>query len=166
VRTAYPRVIREDVDELAGLERRLRGRPPAARVRMLRLLKAGEAASLGACARLLGYSPRQLARWWATYRAGGLGALTREPTRPGRASRLTAEALAGLEGEMRAGRIGTLEDARRYLAERHGVVYASLNGVWWQLRKHRIKPKAGRRRHRKADAAAQEAFKDGFRGRA
>jgi hypothetical protein len=41
---------------------------------------------------------------------------------------------------------------------------ASLNGVWWQRRKHRIKLKTGRRRHRKADPAAQEAFKAGFRG--
>ena len=64
---------------------------------------------------------------------------------------------------MRAGRIGTLEEARRYLAERHGVAYASLNGVWWQLRKHKIKLKTGRRRHRKADPAAQEAFQRGFR---
>jgi transposase len=146
------------------VERRLRGRPAAARVRMLRLLKAGAAATLGACAPLVGYSPRQLARWWATYRDGGLSALTREPARPGKPSRLTPAALTGLEGEMRGGRIGTLEEARRYLAERHGVAYASLNGVWWQLRKHKIKPKTGRRRHRKADPGAQEAFKRGFRG--
>jgi transposase len=166
VRTAYPAVIAESEEELAAAERRLRGRPPAARVRLLRLLKAGEAATLGAGARLVGYSPRQVARWWAAYRAGGLGALTRERPRPGKASRLTAEALAGLEAEMRAGRIATLEDARRYLRDRWGIEYASLNGVWWQLRKHRIKLKTGRRRHRKADAAAQEAFRRGFRGRA
>jgi transposase len=166
VRTAYPTVIRESEQELAGLERRLRGRPGAVRVRMLRLLKDGTAPTLGACAPLLGYSPRQLARWWAAYRAGGLAALTRERRRPGKASRLTPAALAGLEERMRAGAIATLEDARRYLAEQQGIEYASLNGVWWQLRKHKIKLKAGRRRHRKADEAAQEAFKRGFRGRA
>ncbi len=164
MRTAYPTVIRESEEELAAAERRLRGRPAAARVRMLRLLKAGAAATLGACAPLVGYSPRQVARWWAAYRAGGLAALTRERPRPGKVARLTPEALAGLEAEMRAGAVATLEDARRYLAEQHGVAYASLNGVWWQLRKHRIKLKTGRRRHRKADAAAQEAFKAGFRG--
>jgi transposase len=131
---------------------------------MLRLLKGGAAATLGACAPLVGYSPRQLARWWAAYRAGGLAALTRERPRPGKASRLTPAALAGLEERMRAGQVATLADARRYLAEGHGVEYASLNGVWWQLRKHKIKLKTGRRRHRKADAAAQEAFRAGFRG--
>lgn len=164
MRTAYPTVIRESEPELAAAERRLRGRPAAARVRMLRLLRAGDVTSLAACARLAGYSPRQVARWWAAYRAGGLAALTQERPRPGKASRLTAEALAGLEEQMRAGRIATLADARRYLAERWGVEYASLNGVWWQLRKHKIKLKTGRRRHRKADAAAQEAFRGGFRG--
>jgi transposase len=164
VRTAYPTVIAETEEELAAAERRLRGRPAAARVRALRLLKAGTASSLSGCAALVGYSPRQVARWWAAYRAGGVAALTRERPRPGKASRLTPEARAGLEAEMRAGAIATLEDARRYLAERWGIEYASLNGVWWQLRRHKIKLKTGRRRHRKADAAAQEAFRAGFRG--
>jgi hypothetical protein len=72
--------------------------------------------------------------------------------------------LAGLEEQMRAGRIATLTDARGYLAERHGIEYASLNGVWWQLRMHRIKPETGRRRHRRtANAAAPAAFKTGLR---
>ena len=166
MRIAYPRVIREDVDDLACWERRLRGRPTVARVRMLRLLKTGAAPTLGACAPLVGYSPRQLARWWAAYRAGGLAALTRERPRSGKVSRLTPEALAGLEAAMRAGAIATLADARRYLAEQQGITYASLNGVWRQMRKHKIRPKTGRRRHRKTDAAAQAAFKAGFRGHA
>jgi transposase len=164
MRTDYPEVIGESEQELAAAERRLRGRPAAARVRLLRLLKTGAAATLGACAPLVGSSPRQVARWSAAYRAGGLAQLTEERPRPGKASRLTPEALAGLEEQMRAGAIATLADARRYLAERRGVAYASLNGVWWQLRKHRIKLKTGRRRHRRADPAAQEAFTAGFRG--
>ena len=164
MRIAYPAVIAESEEELAAAERRLRGRPPAARVRALRLLKAGVAPTLAGCAALVGYSPRQLARWWAAYRAGGLAEVVRERPRPGRAPRLTAAALAGLEDEMRAGRIATLEDARTCLRERWGIEYASLNGVWWQLRKHGIKLKTGRRRHRKADEAAQAAFRAGLRG--
>jgi transposase len=164
VRTAYPSVIAETEEELAAAERRLRGRPEAARIRMLRLLRAGAAPTLGACAPLVGYSPRQLARWWAAYRGGGLGALTATKPRLGRASRLTPEALAGLEAEMAAGQIATLAEARAYLAARWGVAYGSVNGVWWQFRKHGIKLKTGRRRHRKADPAAQAGFEAGFRG--
>lgn len=147
MRIAYPTVIGEGEAVLAAAERRLRGRPVAVRVRMLRLLKTGQAASLAACAPLVGYSPRQLARWWAVYRAGGLAAVTRDGPRLGKVSRLTAVARAGLEEQMRAGRIATLEDVRRYLAEQQGITL-----------------KTGRRRHRKADAAAQEAFSAGFRG--
>lgn len=164
MRTDYPTAIAEDLTTLRRLERRLRGRPTAARVRALRLLKGGTARSLGGCAELVGHSPRQVARWLATYRREGLEALLRERPRLGKASRLTAEARGGLEAAMAAGTIATLKDAQRYLADEHGIVYASLNGVWQQLRKHRIKLKTGRRRHALADAAAQEAFRAGFRG--
>ena len=164
MRTDYPTVIREDEPTLRRVERQVRGRPTAVRVQALRLLKSGAARSLEACATLVGHSPRQVARWWATYRREGLDGLLREPTSPGRRPRLTAQALADLEAVMAAGRIATLKEAQAYLAEQHGIVYPSLNGVWQQLRKHRIKLKTGRRRHALADAAAQEAFVAGFRG--
>lgn len=164
MRTDYPTVIPEDEATLRQVERRVRGRPTAVRVQALRLLKRGTARSLDACAQLVGHSPRQVARWWALYRREGLEGLLREPTYPGRRPRLTAAALADLEAVMAEGRIATLKDAQAYLAEQHGIVYPSLNGVWAQLRKHQIKLKTGRRRHALADAAAQEAFVAGFRG--
>jgi transposase len=162
--TNDPTAITEDEAALRAVERRVRGRPVAVRVQALRLLKSGAARSLAACARLVGHSPRQVARWWATYRREGLDALLREPDRPGKALRLTAEAAADLERVMAEGQIATLKDAQAYLAERHGIVYRSLNGVWAQRRKRKTKLKAGRRRHELADAAAQEAFKAGVRG--
>ncbi len=164
MRTDYPSVITEDLTTLRRTERRVRGRPTAVRVQALRLLKSGTARSLEACAQLVGHSPRQVARWWALYQREGLDGLLREPTYPGRRPRLTPEALADLEAVMATGQIATLKDAQAYLAERHGIVYPSLNGVWLQLRKHKIKLKTGRRRHALADAAAQEAFRAGFRG--
>ncbi len=164
MRTDYPRVIAEDLTTLLRTERRVRGRPTAVRVQALRLLKSGVAQSLDGCAALVGHSPRQVARWWALYRRAGLDGLLREPHWPGKTSRLTPEALADLETAMAAGRIATLKDAQSYLAAQHGIVYPSLNGVWAQLRKHKITLKTGRRRHALADAAAQEAFQAGFRG--
>lgn len=163
MRTDYPTAISESAEELARLERALRGRRQHARVRMLRLLKVGAAPSLPRCAPLVGYSPRQLTRWWRRYRAAGLAGLLVDRPRPGKASRLSAEAYAGLAEEMRAGRVSTLRDARRYLAERWGIVYGSLSGVWWQLHRRKARPKTGRRRHRQADRARQEAFTRGFR---
>jgi transposase len=164
MRTDYPAVITEDAATLRRVEREVRGRPTAPRVQALRLLKEGTARSLGVCATLVGHSPRQVARWWATYRQEGLAGLLREPVYPGKTPRLTAAALADLAAVMAAGQIATLKDAQAYLAERHGIIYASLNGVWVQLRKHKIKPKTGRRRHALASEEEQATFVAGFRG--
>ena len=164
MRTNYPLVIEEDLTTLQAVERQVRGRPTAVRVQALRLLKSEVARSLDGCARLVGHSPRQVARWWALYRQEGLDGLLREPTYPGKTARLTPAALADLETAMSAGHIATLKDAQTYLGEQHGIVYRSLNGVWAQLRKHRIKLKTGRRRHELADAEEQAAFAAGFRG--
>lgn len=164
MRTDYPQVITEDEATLRRVERQVRGRPTAVRVQALRFLKGGMARSLEGCATLVGHSPRQVARWWALYRRAGLEGVLREPRYPGKRPQLTPEALADLETVMAAGQITTLKDAQAYLAEHHGIRYRSLNGVWAQLRKHKIKLKTGRRRHALADAAAQEAFRAGFRG--
>jgi transposase len=163
MRTDYPSVITDDEAMLRRRERRVRGRPTAVRVQALRLLKSGTARNLTECARLVGHSPRQVARWWAIYQREGLETLLREPHFLGRPSRLTSSALGDLERVMATGQIATLKDAQTYLADHHGIVYPSLNGVWAQLRKHRIKLKTGRRRHALADAAAQEVFQAGFR---
>jgi len=121
--TAYPLVITEDEATLRQVERAVRGRPIAVRVQALRLLKSGAARSLPGCATLVGHSPRQVARWWATYRRAGLEGLLREPTHPGRTPRLTPAALADLETVMAAGQIATLKEAQAYLAAQHGIVY-------------------------------------------
>ncbi len=163
MRTDYLSVITDDEATLRRVERQVRGRPTAVRVQALRLLKSGVARSLAGCASLVGHSPRQVARWWATYRQEGLDGVLREPTFPGKTSRLSPAALTDLEAVMAEGRIATLKDAQAYLADHHGIVYPSLNGIWVQLRKHQIKLKTGRRRHALADAATQEAFRGGFR---
>lgn len=163
MRTDYSTAITQSVDDLRTAEQQVRGERVAPRARMLVLLKTGAAPTLASCAALLGYSPRSVARWWATYGQGGLAALLKQRPRRGRSPRLTGDARAGLEAVMATGAIATLRDAQRYLAEEWGIVYGSLNGVWHQLRKHKIKKKTGRRRHRRADPAAQAAFKAGFR---
>ena len=88
----------------------------------------------------------------------GVAALLREPPRPGKAARLTPAAWAGLEAAMGAGEIATLAQAQRYLAEQWGIRY-TLAGISWQCQRRHVKRKTGRRRHRRADVAQQEAFK-------
>ena len=56
----YPKVIGESEEDLTRLEQRFRGKKPADRVRMLRLLKGGTVNSLKHCAPPVGYSVSHL----------------------------------------------------------------------------------------------------------
>ncbi len=156
---SYPRAIIESAEQLHDYGQRVRGTAAAPRVQMLRLLKSGEATNVPQVAALVGYSPRHIQRWWQTYRTAGLAALIRVYRPAGKPARLTDEAWAGLQAELEAGRIGGQEEARRYLAETWGVRYKSIHGISYQFKRRKVKWKTGRRRHAKADAAAQAAFK-------
>jgi transposase len=101
----------------------------------------------------------QLTRWWDRYRGEGLAGMLKRQKPAGKASRLTAEAWAGLVQVMRAGHIATLEDARNYLEREWGIRYKNGKSLWWLFKKHRVKWKTERRRHKKANAEQQAAFK-------
>ncbi len=156
---AYPRAITENAEELRDYAQRVRGTAAAPRVQMLRLLQSGEATNVPQVATLVGYSPRHIQRWWQTYRTAGLAVLIRVYHPAGKPAQLTEEAWAGLQIALEAGRIGSQEEARRYLAETWGVQYQSIHGISYQFKRRKVKWKTGRRRHAKADVVAQAAFK-------
>ncbi|MDP6550541.1 MAG: winged helix-turn-helix domain-containing protein, partial [Dehalococcoidia bacterium] len=157
----YPSVIQESEEELRALERKHRSNGRVAkRVQMVRLLKSGACRSMRHAAPVLEYSVPQLERWWRSYREGGIDALLVDSSSMrGRPELMTPQAWEGLNAEMEAGRMRTLEQVRRYLAQEWDVHYASSASVSGLFRRHKVKWKTGRRRHRKADAAAQAAFK-------
>lgn len=154
----YDNLIAESPDDLRRIERRHRASPVAARLKMLRLLKTGAYRSRRALADVLGYSERQLHRWFEAYREGGLDAVLAYETSRGSRERITPEAWAALEAEMKAGRIGRLADARALLAERFGIAY-SIDGLSGLFQRRGAKLKTGRLRHAKASADEQEAWK-------
>jgi transposase len=159
MRITYPKAIQESEEDLKQWEQQLRGQKAADRVRMLRLLKSGAVKSLKDCAPLVGYSLVQVTRWWERYRAHGLARFLESYKPTGQRSRLTAEAWAGLLAQMRAGHIATMQDARDYLEREWGISYKNGKSLWWLFKKHRVKWKTGRRRHKKANAEQQAAFK-------
>lgn len=67
MRTDYPAVITESIEELTQQEQTRRGQRQQTRLRMLVLLKSGAATSLAQCGQLIGYSRRQVSRWWTGY---------------------------------------------------------------------------------------------------
>jgi transposase len=131
----YTEMICESIEELTELEEKLVGEPTAVRVRMLRLLKTGQARSLWACAPMLGYHFRQLTRWWRTYNAQGLDALITKRPRTHRSPKLTVEARDGLLIEIQNGTITRLKEAKKYLETYWNIHYQSTHGVWWILRR-------------------------------
>jgi transposase len=155
----YGAKISQSPTALLVLEKRRRGRPLADRVKLLRLLKTQAIRSLRAAAPVLGYSARQLQRWWATSTTRGLEALVRWQPRPGRQEQVSPEAWTALATEMRAGRVARLKEAQRYLRTPWGIDYRSLNGLSQLFKRHKTKLKPGRRRYRQANLAAQAAFK-------
>jgi transposase len=159
MRIKYKQAIKESEEELSQLEQSLRGHKAVDRVRLLRLLKSETVRSLKDGAPLVGYSLVQVTRWWERYRALGLDELLKERKPVGKASRLTAEAWEGLMAAMRAGQIATLQDACTYLQREWGIEYKNGKSLWWLFKKHRVKWKTGRRRHQKANAEQQNAFK-------
>jgi transposase len=164
MRIDYAARIVEGAADLLSRERAARGRAMADRLKFLRLLKGGEVGSVSAAARLLGYSVRQGQRWWRLYaRGGGLAGLLATGRRGGSRERMTDAAWAGLDRELRAGRVARLKDAQAYLRERHGIAY-SLDGLSGLFRRHKVKRKTGRPWHRWAAAADQAAFKRSARG--
>lgn len=148
---------------LLALERQLRGRPLTDRITLLRVLKPRTVRSLRAAAPLLGYSERQLQRWWATYTTAGLEALLSRRPRAGRQEPGSAQAWNALAVEMQTGRIARLKEVQRYLREPWGIDDHSLNGISPLFKRHQTKLKTGRRRHRQANLAAQAACKKHLR---
>ena len=159
MRINYPKAIQESEEDLMSLEQRLRGQKAADRVRMLRLLKSGTVTSMKDCAPLVGYSLVQLTRWWERYRTQGLAELVKQQKPVGQPGKVTAEAWEGLLAAMRKGDIATMEDARDYLEREWGIHYKNGKSLWWLFKKHRVKWKTGRRRHKKASAEQQASFK-------
>ena len=155
----YPDLITQSPEELAHLQHTHRGQPTENRLKMLRLLKEGTFGSRRRLAPVLGYCQRQLKRWGDTYRNEGLEALLAYQGAGGSAERITDEAWAALEAEMKQGQIARLEDARRYLAQQWNVEYRGVSSISALFKRHKTKLKTGRRRHEKADAEAQAAFK-------
>ena len=79
---------------------------------------------------------------------------------PGKKSMMTQEAWQGLMEEMKEGKIRTLKDAQRYLSEVWDIHYKSLNGIWVQFKKRKVKLKTGRRRHRRGDENEKEEWRE------
>jgi transposase len=112
---------------------------------------------------VLGYCERQLQRWWTSYHTGGLEALLSEKPHGGSLERVTGPAWQSLTQAMARGEVAALKDVQQHLHTQCGIPYTGVSGLSRLLKRHQVKLKTGRRRHRNADAQQQAAFKKGLR---
>lgn len=129
MRTHYPDQIRETPEELEQLERSLRGQAVCDRVKMLRLLKTGHYDSRRTLAPVLGYSERQLQRWWKRYKKAGVDGLIEEKPVGGSNERMTDKAWDALKDAMRSGDVMQLKEAQAFLIDHFNIEYQSLQGL-------------------------------------
>ena len=138
MRTHYREQIKESEQELEHLERSLRGQALCDRVKMLRLLKSGAYDNRRTLAPTLGYSERQLQRWWKLYKKAGIDGLLEEKAVGGSTERVNDAAWQGLRLVMRSGHIKQLKEAQAYLTERFGIEYSSLQGLSDMIKRRSI----------------------------
>ena len=115
--------------------------------------------TLGKAAQTLGYSLRQCQRWFITYsQEGSEELLVSRAGERGRRELVTEEAWAELEEAMKEGEIASIAQAHAFLPRR-GISYTDPSSVGQLLKRHQVKLKTGRPRHRKADPREQQRFK-------
>lgn len=152
--THYQDQIQESEQELEHLERSLRGQALCDRVKMLRLLKSGTYDSRRTLAPTLGYSERQLQRWWKLYKKTGIDGLLEEKAVGGSTERVTDEAWKALKLAMRGGHVKQLKEAQAYLIEHFDIEYNSLQGLSDMIKRRSIADMMAEREQAKGAASS------------
>lgn len=127
------------------------------RVRFIRLLKTGEAATQKQSGTLIGLQERQSQRLWKQYREAGLSAMCQSHYRGG-AAKLDQERQQQFIERLKQDDIWSLEQARIFLQQECGVQY-TIGGVSAVCRRLKVKLKTGRPQNVKQKAEEAEDFK-------
>ena len=155
----YEKLIKESKARLRTLAKEHRNKLVGTRMRLLYLLKSGEAKTVSQAAQKIHYSRSQCHRWLKSYREEGLEALLKpEKKPPGLTERMTPAAWKSLTEALAKGEIASYKQARAFLAK-EGIIYKDDSSILKLFQRHQIKSKPGRPQHEKADVEAREAFK-------
>lgn len=152
----YQVVITQSGDYLLRLERQTKDLKARDRVRFIRLLKTGQAATQKEAGALIGLQVRQSQRLWQQYRNQGLGTMTDSNYKGGTAKLDRAQEQQFVE-RLKQDDIGGLEQARQFLQQECNVSY-TLGGVSALCQRLKVKLKTGRPSNVKQNAEELEEF--------
>lgn len=138
----YQAEISESGDYLFEVERATKDLKARDRVRFIRLLKTGRAATQAQAGALIGLQVRQAQRLWKQYREQGLAVMCRN-NYTGGAAKLDRAAQAELVERLKQDDMQSLEQVRLYLEQEYGVGY-TVSGVSRLFKRMKVKLKTGR----------------------
>jgi transposase len=153
----YQTEIAENEDYLIKLERKTKDGKARDRVRFIRFLKIGQAATQREAGELIGLGVRQSQRLWQKYREGGVSALTAN-NYAGGTPKLSPGGQEQLLERLKKGDISSLEQARNYLEQEFGVNY-TIGGVSYLFKRLKVKLKTCRPTNVNQDPAQIEEFR-------
>lgn len=133
-----------------------------ARLQMLLIFKQEPTISYERVGKMLGYSGRQITRWWKRYEAEGIEGLMRRGKRGRRKGfglKVPERAFEELKEEMREGRIRTIKDGIRWILENYGVQYSYPHMYRIFRIRLKAKKKTGRPYNIRKDKEKEEEFK-------
>lgn len=140
--------ITESVEELNALMKESKNTTEKDRLRMLYLLKSGEAKTRKEVARLLGMCRETIGQWLAKYETGGLEQLLERRYAPGRQSYMTPSQLETLRSKLNEpDGFSSYVEIHQYVTETFGVAI-SYKGIYDLVRnKWGAKLKVPRKSH-------------------
>lgn len=153
----YAEQIKESASALYGLERKASAAIVRDRLRFLRLLKSGAAASPPQAGEAVNFKRAWSYQLWSRYLTKGLPALGDYPFK-GTKPRLDAEKAAQFKASLVSDDITKLEDAVNRLENEYGITY-TIGGMCYVMKRLGIKKKTGRPSHIYKQEQQVAAFK-------
>ncbi len=152
----YQEAITESNDYLVQLERDTKDLKARDRVRFIRLLKTGKAATQREAGALIGLGVRQSQRLSKQYREEGVAAMCHSHYQGGTA-KLDENQQRQLKQRLKDDDVQSLEQARYCLKQDFGADY-TISGVSYLFKRLKIKLKTGRPSNIKQDAKQRDEF--------
>ncbi len=152
----YKELIKEDVKELAVMERKEKRGRIRDRIKLLRLLKSGQCFTLKDACKIVGFTYQTGKNMWNIYKSEGMEGITQWGYN-GRKARISYDELMGALNWETDGPMN-LEQAKCKIKEKFEINY-SVSGTRYLFNTYKIKLKTGRPRNYDKEEGKEEEFK-------
>jgi len=158
MRTIDRTVIKESIEELKDLQKKVSHRRFVLRIQMLIFLKEYPRKPLKEIAKILHLHYDTLKKWWKKYKEGGLEGLLEWKVK-GYPGKMKEEQLKEFEKELNEKGFRSQKEMMKWIYERFGIKYCQ-QGISNLMKRIGAKKKVGRRVNVKKDEKKEKEFKE------